>query len=236
MVAVGISRGVKTGSRLDPLAIEVKAATVFEAADDFGWTLDSEQAVKDDKGKPKPVGGGEGQAGRPSQINHGNVTPSIESHAGGVTADEIVATTVLSFIALRRLCFPVDHKGDSIDPGARREIEGAARTSLAALGLAATVLAFEDGFDLRSRCVLAPVAGQEFEMLRRSGADPRRFSLDHDEALALVAEASGVSSSLGLPWMSEELLLQPADRLVDLIERSRKLTEPSAGDGAGSKP
>jgi CRISPR-associated protein Csb1 len=236
VVAIGISRGVKTGSRIDPLAIELKAATVFEAPDDLRWTLDPDQAVRDEKDKPKPVkGGGEGQAGRPSQINHGNVTPSIDARAGGITADEIVATTVLSFVALRRLRFPVDHKGDAIDPARRHEAEGAARTALAALGLAATVLAFESGFDLRSRCVLAPVATQGFELLRRSGGEPTAFTLEHDEALALVAEASAASTESGLPWMTEELLLQPADRLVDLIERSRRLTETSAVDDPGDE-
>lgn len=236
VVAVGISRGVKTGSRIDPVAIELKAATVLEAEDDFGWTLDPDEAAKDEKNNPKPVkGGGEGPPGRPAHINHGNVTPSIDAKSGGVTADEIVATTVLSFVALRRLRFPVNHHGAAIDGATRRELEGAARTALAALGLAATVLAFEDGFDLRSRCVLTPIAPQSFELLRRSGGEPTQFTLEHDEALALVAEATAAVAALGLPWMTDELLLQPADRLVDLIERSRKLTEASAGDDPGDK-
>ena len=234
VVAIGISRGVKTGSRLDPLGIELKAATVLESTDEFGWTLDPEEAVKDGK-NPKPVKGGSGTPGRPSQINHGNVTPSIVSDSGGVTADEIVATTVLSFVALRRLRFPVDHHGDAVEAPKRRELEGAARTALAALGLAATVLAFEDGFDLRSRCVLAPTGPQEFELLRRSGGEPTRFVLDRDDALALVAAASAAVGELGLPWMTDELLLQPADRLVDLIERSRRLTEASTDDDAGDE-
>ncbi len=234
VVALGIERGVKTGSRLDPAGIERDAATVYEAQDEFGWTLDPDEDVVDGK-KPVPVGGGVGQPGRPSQINHGNVTPSIDTKAGGVTADAILATTVLSFVALRRLRFPVDHLGSTIDPEKRCAIEDAARTALAALGLAATVFAFEDGFDLRSRCVLAPIAAQEFELLRRGGGDPTRFTLDHDEALALVAASSKAVASLGLPWMVDELLLQPAPRLVDLISRSRGLTERSAAGEAGGQ-
>lgn len=231
VVAIGISRGVKTASRIDPMGIELAAATIYEVADELGWTLDPEMAMTDKEGKPIPKKSGgarqDERPGRPSQINHGNVRPSIDTKAGGVTADEIVATTVLSFVALRRLRFPVDHEGNAVDTARRGEVEAAARAALAALGLAATVLAFEDGFDLRSRCVLAPVSVQEFELLNRSGGEPDRFKLAHDEAVGLVNEAASASAAAGLPWVTGELLLKPADRLVDLIQRSRRLSEAS---------
>jgi CRISPR-associated protein Csb1 len=227
VVGIGSVRGVKTSSRIDPLAIEKNAATIYEAPGGT-WTLEESDAALDDKGKPKQIkGGGEGAAGRPSQINHGNIAPSIDKTAGGVTVDEILAITVISFVALRRLRFPLDHKGDPIAPERRRDAEVAARSALAALGLAATVLAFEDGFDLRSRCVLAPVAPLEFELLHSAGGDPIRFTLDRSQALALVAEARSAANDLGLTWLVDELLLQPADRLVDLVRRSRKLSEVS---------
>lgn len=219
VVGIGISRGVKTGSRIDPLAIEKGAGPVYDSADG-SWTFDEAEAVKNDKGKTEPKD--------PSHINHGNIPPLIDPQSGGVTADEIVAVTVLSFAALRRLRFPLDHLGSAFDTAVRRDVEAAARSALAALGLAATVLAFEDGFDLRSRCVLAPTGPLEFEVLRRSGAEPTRFMLDHGQALALVDEASSAVAALGLPWMTDELFLQPADRLVDLVVRSRNLSEASS--------
>lgn len=225
VVAVGINRGVKTASRIDPLGIESKAATIYEAADDLGWTVNERDAVRDDKGRPTPKTGRGDKSGRPSLINHSNVTPSIDSQAGGVTADQIMATTVLSFVALRRLRFPLDQRGQPLVD--RADAEAAARTTLAALGLAATVLAFDGGFDLRSRCVLAPTSALTFELIRRSGGDPTSFTLSRHEAIDLVGEAASVAGTAGLPWHDEEILLQPADRLVDLVERSRRLTEHS---------
>jgi hypothetical protein len=96
---------VKTSSRIDPVGVEIKAGPIYESADALGWTLDERDAVKE-KGKAKLYARGGDRPGRPSLLNHGNVTPSIDSRAGGITASEIVGTTVFSFIQLRRLRFP----------------------------------------------------------------------------------------------------------------------------------
>lgn len=234
IVALDIALGVKTSSRIDPAGAELKAGPVYEAAVDdptseLAWTLDRDEAVG---GPEKPAlvkGGGEGAAGRPSQVNHGNITPSIDDTAGGVTAARIELSTVLSFIQLRRLRFPVDHTGTPLDASRRRDAEAAARAAIAALGLAAAVLAYEEGFDLRSRCVLTAVDDQEFELIRRGSAPNSTFTLDRDEALALVAEAEAKAAELGLTWADEELLLTPADRLVELVRRSQTVAE---GTGA----
>ena len=165
---------------------------------------------------------GEKQAGRASQINHGNIAPSIDTRAGGVTVDRVEATTVLSFMALSRLRFPTDGEGDPFDDASRDAAERAARTALAALGLAATVLALDDGFDLRSRCVLVPVGPPSFELRRRNG-EAEQFELDREAAVRLFGEAIAELGAAGLSWERDELLLQPAPRLVDLIARSHEL-------------
>lgn len=221
VVAIGVELGVKTSSRIDPLGIERKAGTIYETPDG-GWTLDPEEAAHE-KGKPRLYkGSGEGP-GRPSQVNHGNVTPSIDAKAGGITADHIVATTVLSFAQLRRLRFPVDVAGEPLSGAARREAEIAARTALAVLGLAASVLAFEEGFDLRSRCVLLATDDLSFDLLRRGGASHTTFSLSRQAALDLLEQAVKAAAVAGLPWREDEILLQPADRLVELVRRSQAL-------------
>ncbi len=234
VVAIGVTPGVTTSSRLDPSGIQLKAGPLYEAPDGT-WTLNEEEAVKNDKGKPKPVArSGEGDKGRPSQVNHGNITPSIDARGGGVTAERLVATTVLSFAALRRLRFPLDQAGDPVPDDRRRQVETAAHTALATLGLAAVVLAFEEGFDLRSRCVLVPSTGPKFELLGRTGAG-RAFALDRSQVLALVEEAMEASAQAGLSWMGDELLLRPTERLIELIVRSRRLVavEPEAVDARG---
>lgn len=223
VVGLNAVLGKKTASRIDPLGIEMAAGPIFEAAGG-GWTLDTAEATKDSKGQPVAYqGGGDGPAGRPSHVNHGNVTPSIDGTAGGVTVERIVATTVISFAQLRRLRFPTDVAGTTLADGAREGAAVAARTALAALGLAATVLAFEEGFDLRSRCVLAADGDLVFELLRRGSAAGSTFSIDRAGALSLLAEAAASAASAGLPWAEEEILLQPVDRLVKLVRESINL-------------
>ena len=228
IVAHDIELGVKTASRIDPVGIELKAGPLYKSDDKLGWTLDADKAIRD-KNSPTLVGKG-AQSGRPSQVNHGNVTPSIDDKAGGITARRIIGTTVLSFIQLRRLRFPTDATGQPIDPQERTAVADAARTALAALGVAATVLAYEQGFDLRSRCVLVPTGPLTLDLVGRSGGT-ETFELDGAAALALVAEAAGHAADQGLGWRAEELLLSPTDRLVTLIRKSQDLAAAGEGDG-----
>ena len=217
---------MKTASRIDPAGIELRSGPLYEASDGT-WTLDSDEAVTEG-GKPKLLGtkdrGRGGQAGRPSQANLGNVTPSIDSRAGGVTASEIIGTTVLSFIQLRRLRFPTRLGGAAFDGHQRGEAELAARTALAALGLSAAAMTFEAGFDLRSRCVLVAEGPVSFAAVSRDGT-ALPFDLTGVDALKLTAEAADRAAAAGLPWRADELTLRPADRLVELIRRSHKMVE-----------
>ncbi len=235
IVALGIEVGVRTASRIDPVGIELRAGRLYQAPDGT-WTLDENEAERDTAGKPKLLGAKDGgsqggrEAGRPSQANLGNVTPSIDARAGGVTAREIIGTTVLSFIQLRRLRFPTMPDGSALD-GQRAQAEPAARTALAALGLAAAALAFEEGFDLRSRCVLVTDSPVTFEMVARDGTTAP-FYLTSADALKLVAEAADRAAAAGLPWRAGELLLRPAPRLVELIRRSQQLAEAGAAGDA----
>src|SRR5579875_2149430 len=243
IVAFGIETGVRTASRIDPSGIERRAGRLYEAPDGT-WTLDESEAVRDTANKPKLLGAKGGdeagrpsqeagrpsqEAGRPSQANLGNVTPSIDPKNGGITAREIVGTTVLSFIQLRRLRFPARPDGSAFGDQ-RAEAESAARTALAALGLAAAALAYEQGFDLRSRCVLVAEGPVTFELVGRDGA-VTPFDMSSADALKLVAESNERAAASGLPWRTGELLLRPAERLVTLIKRSQEIAasgEPGA--------
>ncbi len=98
IIGVNAIGGVKTSSRIDPLNIRVNSGVLFKAKDG-GWTLDEKDAAKD-KNKAVKLG----KDGKPSEANHGNVTPTISE--GGYTIDYAEQTTVLSLPALRRLRFP----------------------------------------------------------------------------------------------------------------------------------
>ena len=222
VVAYGVELGLKTSSRIDPAGIEKGAATLYATADGdpAGWTLDPD-AAKKEKDKPIPYGTGTDR-GRPSQVNHGNVAPSIDGEAGGVTADHVEAVTVLSLAALRRLRFPRTYDGQQVDDVAPAET--AARAALAALGVAALVLSHEEGYDLRSRCVLYAPEPLQVELLV-SGQPPQPLAVGRQDALDLMRQAAERLREVGLGWSTDEVVLTPTERLAELVGRSRALAE-----------
>ena len=210
VVGLDAKVGSKVGSRIDPLQIERGAAVVYEHADpDQRWTLDKDEAAVE-KGEPKTAG----SDGRPSEINHGNIAPSIDELAGGVTISSARQTTVISLPALRRLKF-VD---------ATREVSVAARTAVAALGVAAIAYAYEMDLDLRSRCLLLPEHAPSLELVRRDGSDPEAISIDRESSAALLNQAVERAESEGIGWENDEIRLVPAPKLVELLRRSRELS------------
>lgn len=225
LVAVNAASGVKPASRIDPLGIQLAAGPLY-ASKDGGWTLDEKSAATD-KGKPVKLG----KDGKPSEANHGNVTPSFKNekgqpHHGGVTMDHALHTVVLSMPALRRLAFPVkDKKGT----------EDAARTVLAALGLCGAVLADEQGADLRSRCLLVPDSAHPatWEIINADGSITA-VTLNGELAAKLLNEAVAKAQAAGLPWMAKAkdngLTLSPSPGLAALVKKSRDLAIQSAGE------
>ena len=230
IVGLDAQVGVKVGSRMDPLRIEKSAAMVYEHSDpEQGWTLDPAEA-RQEKGKPVAVGN-KGELGRPSVINHGNVTPSIDSAAGGVTISEAVQTTVLSLAALRKLRFVSSSDGKPLAPGARREAELAARTALAAIGVAAIAYQHDQDYDLRSRCLLVPTAPPVIELVPRDGSAPLIFESSTKAARELFAAAAAAAAAVGMGWPIEAARFVPAPKLCDLIKRSREAAQVvSVGD------
>ena len=206
--------GKKTSSRIDPAGIRAGVRPLYEREDKSDehphWTLEREQAA----GGNRPRTLGRGSEGRPSEANHGNVTPTIGD--GGFTISGAVQTTTLSLAVIRRLRFPLNGAADS-DAGA----DAAARTALAALGLAAGTMARTDT-DLRSRCHLIPQNPVVWELVGLPGQPPVEFPLDPASALQLLNAAIADAKGKGLPWASL-ISLTPSDELLELVKRSQDL-------------
>jgi CRISPR-associated protein Csb1 len=217
IIGVNAVAGVKTSSRLDPLSIRVNSGVLY-AAKGGGWTLNEADAVKE-KGKPVRLG----KDGKPSEANHGNVTPSTSD--GGFTIDYAEQTTVLSLPALRRLRFP-SKPGEKSSP----EADMAARTYLAALGLLGATLAIEAGYDLRSRCILRAKDAIIWSLLGKPGDADSSFTMDKADAIKLYAEALAAVKKAKLPIQLEEILLTPSEGLVTLVKKSMELAAATAGE------
>jgi CRISPR-associated protein Csb1 len=216
IIGVNAVVGRKTSSRIDPLNIRVTSGTLYTAKDG-GWTLNKSEAVEE-KGKPAKLG----KEGKPSEANHGNVTPTISD--GGYTIDYAEQTTVLSLPALRRLRFPAK-PGEKSTP----EADIAARTYLAALALLGATLAVEAGYDLRSRCILRAKNGVTWELLGKPGDADTPFTLDKAAAIKLYKDALAAVQKTRLPIHLEEILLTPSADLVTLVKKSMELAAADVG-------
>jgi CRISPR-associated protein Csb1 len=166
----------------------------------------------EDRSLRQVAAGRERGAVRPSELGHSSVP--FESPNAGLTIEYAEQTTTLSLICLRRLRFPLGGK-------ANPEVDVAARTVLAALGLAAATLAFEAGADLRSRCLLWPDGPMSWELLDRPGVEPVKYSLTTDGAIALVNGAVSQARDKGLPWPEQPLVLRPSRVLLELVRLSQ---------------
>lgn len=89
IIAIDITPGVRTASRIDPLGIRRESAKIYQLkADPRDWAAivkdeqgndvyigaaSTDELQVDKKGNPKPFG-----KGKPADINHGNIPPDIE--------------------------------------------------------------------------------------------------------------------------------------------------------------
>jgi CRISPR-associated protein Csb1 len=236
IIAIDAVIGVRTSSRIDPAGI--RDIDLFQGKNG-GYTVDPAKALKD-KDKPRPYTI-KGKAKKASEINLGNVTPDLvrasdtlrapksdveivrrgETLPGGITMSHAEQMTVLSLAGLRRLRFP-DAKG-KLDPAR----DAAAHATLAALALVAIAFQREQGYDLRSRCVLVPEDESAFELVKTTkGSEP--FALTADAAASLLTAAVKEAKRVGLPWRDEPLVLQPKEALVELVRKSREITDGEA--------
>lgn len=185
--------GRRTGSRIDPLGI-LRKVEVFKGEN--GWNTTDAGA------------GSRAKKVRPSEINHGNIAPTIQPL--GVTCDHIEHTFLLSFAALRRLRFG----------GGERD--GAGRNLLAALGLVALADQDARGYALRSRCDLVCDGRAPLELVLPDGATTS-LELDRSMARSLYDEAFAAAHRAGFFLSADPLRLTPQDKLVEIVRKSQEL-------------
>lgn len=238
IIGEGADKGVATSSKID--SVGIKSLAIYKRSGVDDWTSFESEAERDSNGNLVPFKKKKSHKGVASEINHSNIPPDFRRFdpedrkplltadgevrpgdvlPGGVYLNSALQTTVLSLPALRRLRFPVGGKEES-------STNPAARCVLAALALAAIVHAREQGYDLRSRCLLIPVGKPEFKLLANDGtAEP--FTLNVEEANDIFKQSVDSAKAAGLPWNEEKITLQPEDRLIELIRRSRSSTAPA---------
>lgn len=189
--------GQRTGSRIDPLGV-LRKVEVFKGGS--GWSPDQKEAGT----RAKKV--------RPSEINHGNIAPTVQPL--GVTCAHAEHRAVITLAGLRRLRFGSDERN------------GAGRALVAALGLVALAEQDAGGYALRSRCDLVCDGPAPLELVRADGST-ETVELDREEALALYRDAYARAEAAGFRF--ESIVLTPQDKLVAIVRRSRELALEGAG-------
>jgi len=192
--------GRRTGSRIDPLGV-LRKVDVFKGEN--GWSTTEAGAGKG----AKKV--------RPSEINHGNIAPSVQPL--GITCDLLEHGFVLSFAALRWLRF-----------GGSAEKDAAGRALLAALGLLALAEQDARGYALRSRCDLVCDGPSPLELVAADGT-PEPVEISRSAARTLYHAALTAAKDAGFAIFAEPLCLTPQDKLVEIVRQSQKLA--LAGEG-----
>jgi CRISPR-associated protein Csb1 len=184
--------GRRSGSRIDPLGV-LRRVEVFKGAD--GWDVVKERAGKGAK------------VVRPSEINHGNIVPTVQPL--GVTCDFAEHVAVLSFAGLRRLSFGGGEK------------DAAGRALLAALGLLALSEQDARGYALRSRCDLVCEGRAPFELVHADGSIDT-LKIDRAGARALYTAALEAARKVGFKFAAEPIRLTPQDKLIHIVKESQK--------------
>lgn len=209
IVAINAIKGVRTSSRIDPLGIQKDAGPVYLVGKTKGeWTLES----SDKNGRKLEKAGKDGS---PSEVNHGNIPPTVDDPNGGITFDHAKQLSIISLPSLRRLHFPLNGKvADDVDL--------AAQTVLCCLGLVALSSMNREGYDLRSRCLLVPEEAGSWTFLDGNGKE-EQLSIPYETAVKLLNEAVAQAESKGLKWRSEPICLVPSKGLIQLVKKSRVL-------------
>jgi CRISPR-associated protein Csb1 len=194
--------GRRTGSRIDPLGV-LRRVEVFKGQD--GWDVVKERAGKG----AKQV--------RPSEINHGNIAPTVQPL--GITCDHVEHVAVLSLAGLRRLGFG----------GGERDRTG--RALLAAIGLLAVAEQDARGYALRSRCDLVCEGRAPFELVHADGSVDRA-EVDRETARTTYAASLEAARKAGFKLAIEPIRLTPQEKLVDIVRRSQALALEGEGGEA----
>jgi CRISPR-associated protein Csb1 len=182
IVALDAEIGKRTSSRICPVGIRKVMAYKGQMAP---YTLNQDEASKDEAGKPMTV--------EVTAVGHSNIPPRVES--GGVSATEIVQTTVISLTQLRQLRFGAE------------ALSNVARATLAAIGLFALTRQLESGYALRSRCHLVPIEEPVFELIGNRAGEGRKVKINAEEAGKLLATCIRAAQDAGLAWHTDQIQL-----------------------------
>ena len=195
--------GRRTGSRIDPLGT-LRKVEVFKGPK--GWDTTKEGA------------GANAKQVRPSEINHGNIAPTVDPL--GVTCAYAEHRTVITLAGIRRLRFGGGKK------------DSAGQALLVALGLLAVAEQEAKGYALRSRCDLVCEGAAPLELVKADGST-ESVEINREVARKIYEAAYKEAKEAGFKFQS--LSLKPQEKLIEITKQSRELALESKGSDEGDE-
>jgi len=204
IIGLDAERVQRGAVKFDPMDIRKDAGPIYASADPQRvYEVDTAKAAdpKKDKGK------------RPSEVGLGNI-PHIGERGAVIT--EALQTSLISCAAVRRLRF--ENQEGSFT--AARDQAGQIAT--VALGLYGLLAQMEAGYNLRSGCDLLPLAEPQIEIIGRSLEEVTCYPVTAAMSREALQQALDEAARHGLAWRNESVTAKADERLVTLIERSRR--------------
>lgn len=222
IIGVDFTAGVRTGSRLDPLGIKTQSATIYRQTDG-GWAFQDRGewvGARPDEmdADPKKFG-----KGKPSDINHGNVTPDLNRFGDrrevskqhidqlqDILRSEPGTSVAIKAHAVRPGGVTIDHALHTwtlsvtqlrrlrfpVDGNHDEGRNVRVRTVLAALGIYALALQRERGYWLRSRCELVPEIGAELSQVPTNGGTDSPFDVPNSEIARQLLDSALIEAGI----------------------------------------
>lgn len=222
LIAIDTVEGARPAGKIDLHNVSA-GITLFEPKDRAErFTLDESQATQE-KGKPLSfrAGGDKGKQGKPSAAGYGNIAPTLAKH-GGITMAYALQIATVSLPALRECGFPNDDRTRDL----ARDVAG--RTMLAALALRMLALQVEQGYDLRSGCLLVPEQEPTIELVGRLGKVEASWPVIQTRSDEILSDAIEQGRKHGLRWEAQKINLVASDAQLALLRQSLAHSETDA--------
>lgn len=202
-----------------------------------GWTVNPDDAVKDEKQNPIRFKQKDSNKGVLSELNHSSVTPDLLPRdrenvplGGGVSIMHAYERWVLSVPTLRVLSFP-GKKGDP--PDTKRDAAG--QVVLALLALCGLSRLWDAALWFRSGCTLEFVGEPQIELVYGRGRKAEPLTVTTAQVDDAYRQAVQEAEGYDLKMQTDPLDLEPAPNLLEAYERSRTSRVTDADETANTE-
>lgn len=159
---------------------------------------------------------GKGKTLKPSNVGLGQVANKVTTLMAGITCERIEESTVISLVAIRKYKFTSNSTPDL-------EVTTLAQTALTALALLSWFLKVEQGYDLRSGCLLCPTSKPQIEVVGPYN-EVTIMDISKEEVKEVYDDCLKQLKAKGLEYV-KDVTLTPSKTLLGISIKSQDTQE-----------